>query len=90
MKTNGDEPINCNDGNGFWNDEFNHTHAGVGLTKREYFAAFAMQGVEASNIVNSDPEVMVMKVPDVALRAVQLADALIDCLNKKGDKNGTK
>lgn len=45
-----------------------------GLTKREYFAALAMQG-----LVNN-PETT--NVNDIAATAVQYADALISELNK--------
>lgn len=56
-----------------------------GLTKREYFAGLAMQGILASN-----PEVeygdhgrkMPMPMNDIALLSVQAADALITSLNK--------
>ena len=48
-----------------------------GLTKREYFAAKAMQGL------CSDHE---YKISDIAASAVKIADALINELNKD---NGT-
>jgi len=49
-----------------------------GLTKREYFAAMAMQGYLAS--VPSD----VVERPEYAAsHAVKYADALINALNKK-------
>lgn len=73
MKTNPNEPLNCNNGNGFYNDEFNHTHAGIGLTKREYFAAMAMQGLQASNFENGSQF--------IAKIAVEQADCLIKALN---------
>ena len=47
----------------------------VGLTKREYFAAMAMQGL-LSVLEDTD------KPPDVAKAAVMTADALIEQLNK--------
>jgi hypothetical protein len=47
-----------------------------GLTKREYFAAMAMQGLLANPIA---PET---EYEDNMLFAVQHADALIDQLNK--------
>lgn len=46
-----------------------------GLTKREYFAAMAMQGFMA-NDYRATPETFAMK-------AVQMADALIAALNKE-------
>lgn len=49
-----------------------------GMTKREYFAAMAMQGVEASNPIE-DP----LTIKDVAKRSVKLADALIKALNEE-------
>lgn len=42
------------------------------LTKREYFAAMAMQGLLANSLY----------VGDVAISAVGVADALIEALNK--------
>lgn len=46
-----------------------------GLTKREYFAAMAMQGIVA------DPNGYIMAA-DIAKGAVEIADALIEQLNK--------
>ncbi len=46
-----------------------------GLTKREYFAALALQGVLAS-CVNADPH-----ADTAATMAVEYADALIAALN---------
>lgn len=56
----------------------------IGLTKREYFAAMAMQGliacprmpVTANNIPSSSAET-------IAVNALRCADALIDELNKR-------
>jgi hypothetical protein len=53
-----------------------------GLTKREYFAALAMQGVEASNFENEHQ--LIQGAQRVAQRAVALADALIAELSKDG------
>lgn len=47
-----------------------------GLTKRELFAAMAMQGLCAG------PECEGTHIEDIALAAVAMADALIDELNK--------
>lgn len=44
-----------------------------GLTKREYFAAMAMQAIAANQN---------MLFVDVAEQSVQMADALINALNK--------
>ncbi len=49
-----------------------------GLTKRELFAAMAMQGILAGDTDNS------FTYPIVALGAVHAADALIIALNRKG------
>lgn len=46
-----------------------------GLTKREFFAAVALQGVIASNALNS-PD-------DCAHYAVMAADSLLQCLKQK-------
>lgn len=48
-----------------------------GLTKREYFAAIAMQGIMASD---TSHEVL---NPNAASWAVDLADALIEALNRE-------
>lgn len=74
------EPLNCNNGNGFYTDQLNKTPGGIGLTKREYFAALAMQAVESGNVTTEHNDVL--KIKDVATRAVSLADALIEELNK--------
>jgi hypothetical protein len=50
------------------------TYGDPGLTKREYFAAIALQGMLASNM-NACYE-------EFAKRSVDCADALIDALNK--------
>lgn len=57
-----------------------------GLTKREYFAALAMQGICADSemtfgINEFPPEV-------IAQMAVDRADALIEALNREGQANG--
>lgn len=49
-----------------------------GLTKREYFAAMAMQGIIANNHHGPDEY-----VKQAAREAVQYADALIEQLNKQ-------
>lgn len=51
------------------------TEIGQGLTKREYFAAMAMQGFCANANVFSN-------LKDTAIWAVKEADALINELNK--------
>lgn len=47
----------------------------LGLTKREYFAAMAMQGLLAANAFNGAPK-------SIAKYAVDYADELIDALNQ--------
>ena len=54
------------------------TYGDPGLTKREYFAAVAMQGMIASGILAHDDSAP----SDAATWAVECADALIDALNK--------
>lgn len=50
---------------------------GIGLTKREYFAALALQGIVSDeHLCSIDPVAN-------ALRAVEHADALIAALNAK-------
>lgn len=53
----------------------NHPSDWYGLTKREYFAAMAMQGIIAGNKYCS--------VDPISRHSVILADALIEELNKK-------
>jgi len=74
-KTNPNEPINLN-GSGAWNDENQHTHSGRGLTKREYFAAMAMQGYIASL-----GEGETWRMDRLGAESVLAADALIKALN---------
>lgn len=54
-------------------DTINYT----GLTKREYFASMALQGI----IANKDG--LDIKIERIAESAVDMADALIEELNKK-------
>lgn len=51
----------------------------TGLTKREYFAAAALNGILSHPYRGIDPKY-------VAISAVQYADALINELNQKDDK----
>ena len=64
-KTKPNEPINI--------VEYNNNYISTGLTKREYFAAMAMQGLLAN-----DSGLITSKARD----AVQAAEALIEILNK--------
>lgn len=47
-----------------------------GLTKREYFAAMALQGLLGAQSIS-------INIKDIASDALLMADALIDELNKK-------
>lgn len=49
-----------------------------GLTKREYFAAMAMNGLVSTDLYG---------IEDCAERAVKQSDALIKQLNKQQEKN---
>jgi hypothetical protein len=55
-------------------DQVGHVLVAKGLTKREYFAACALQGFCASNYTVEDR--------DIARYCVDLADELINGLNK--------
>lgn len=66
IKTNPDEPIQP--------IEYNGNYLSNGLTKREYFAAMALQGILANNSTTTTEY--------YAIDAVRIADALIDELNK--------
>jgi hypothetical protein len=66
---------------------FHHEHTGTlyyaqdGLTKREYFAAMAMQAIVSNS--NSHRLFGVDNMFDIAKGAVNMADALINELNKE-------
>lgn len=62
------------------NDSIHNSEQGPqdSLTKREYFAAIAMQGICAAYQGNRE-----MSFTTVAERSVKLADALIKALNNK-------
>ena len=68
METNANEPINV--------IEYNNNYIFTGLTKREYFAVMAMQGI----IANKDG--LDIKIERIVESAVDTADALIEELNK--------
>lgn len=56
----------------------------TGFTKRELFAAMAMQGILANNIiVNPEDRQKMISTSNVAKSAVHYADALITALNDK-------
>jgi len=58
------------------NPQFNHQH--FGLTKREYFAAMAMQGYCGGEFTGQSGK----PHEDMAEWSVEMADALIEALNK--------
>ena len=53
------------------------SHVEIGLTKREYFAAMAMQGILSSCFASMNPD-----YNDLALDALNFADALLSELEK--------
>lgn len=62
-----------------------HAYIGGGLSKREYFAAMAMQGVVHSwQQMGVDPTIEKRMANQIASRAVEFADALIAELEKSG------
>jgi len=72
--TDKDDPINPITGNGALT---------IGLTKREYFAAIALQGILAGT---SGQESLAHVHPSSwTISAIQAADALIEQLNKEGE-----
>ena len=73
-KTHGDSPAFAKAA--FYTDEYGIDAPQEGLTKREYFAAMAMQGI----IANKDG--LDIKIERIVESAVDTADALIDELNK--------
>jgi hypothetical protein len=54
-------------------------HVQHGLTKREYFAAIALQGLLAGD---TTPGVWIVKDTNITSTAVEFADKLIEELNK--------
>jgi len=65
--------------NSVFSQNIEHPHGNVtckGLTKREYFAAMAMQGYISCGKAN------VISCKSLAIYSVQAADALIEELNK--------
>lgn len=84
MRTENDPAFPCKtekkeiyeDGARYTQSDFNFP----GLSKREYFAAMAMQGIEASNFETEHQ--VTMPSTEIAKRSVELADALIAELEK--------
>ena len=68
METKANESINI--------VEYNNNYISTGLTKREYFAAMVMQSI----IQNKDG--LDIKIERIVESAVDIADALIEELNK--------
>ncbi len=54
-----------------------------GLTKREYFAVAAMQGILANGCFQVNSEAVDQRTFHAAMTAVQAADVLIEELNKE-------
>lgn len=75
MKTIAEEPINPTPRKYTGADGAIREDITVGLTKREYFAAMAMQGILAGRNTYLLPEY-------VAAESIEQADALIEKLNK--------
>lgn len=67
----GNEPINSIP------DLNNHPSSWYGLTKREYFAAMAMQGILGNPYMKNYPK------NKIAEESVAMADALINALNEQ-------
>jgi len=63
----------------FYHPDFGIDGPQQGLTKREYFAGLAMQGVLSHNSKYSPTP---NQAADIAMYAVQIADALLEELNK--------
>ena len=68
METKANEPINT--------VEYNNNYISIGLTKREYFAAMAMQGILANKSARKKTTEMIIE------SSVRLSDALLNELNK--------
>lgn len=74
METNPNEPAFAKSAS--YTDFYGLDSSQIGLTKREYFAAMAMKGI----ITNKDG--LDIKIERIAESAVDMADALIEELNK--------
>lgn len=76
------------------NDSINYDgHRNFGLTKREYFAGLAMQGMLANSFSNGAIQPLSEATRhEIARLAMDQADALIACLNQnqRGDEGGSK
>lgn len=69
-------------------NEGGYPHVGhSGLTKREYFAAMAMQGVVTGMFTSLDPVILKQAKPGFYSElALSIADSLIDKLEKEEEK----
>lgn len=79
MKTNGNDSVNPI--KHFHSEGKDVSKVHNGLTKREYFAAMAMQGLIAHNCAHFKDEDL--HETGIAKRSVKLADALIKTLNEQ-------
>jgi hypothetical protein len=71
-------------GNDYANPAKSDWHTEGGLTKREYFAAMAMQGI-GMEMVNGGKHELDISI-SIARKALRMADALIAELNKTESK----
>jgi hypothetical protein len=84
MKTNPNDPAQPNEQGIVYDLEGNISNQSyVGLTKREHFAAMAMQGFLSGSIGTITPGNKT--VTDISIYSVRIADALIEALNKQGE-----
>ena len=79
--TNGNEPINSIP------DLNNHPSDWYGLTKREYFALMAMQGLltRVPKRFDGETDLGILESKRIAEESVIMADELIKALNKGGN-----
>lgn len=82
MKTNPNDPAQPSTGCEYINQSDYQPTVGVfgGLTKREYFAAMALQGLSVGKITK---DIMAGQCVDIAQCAIEIADQLIEALNKE-------
>jgi hypothetical protein len=76
QQTNGNDPVSATQE--YHSKNFGVVLAKTGLTKREYFAAMAMQGMCANSSLTK-----IWTYEKIAESSVQQADALIEALNKE-------
>jgi len=79
--TNGNKPINSIP------DLNNHPSDWYGLTKREYFASMAMQGLltRVPKRLDGETDLGILESKRIAEESVIMADLLIKALNEGGD-----